>query len=138
MKKITRDKEKLFLESMFADLNDISEGSDEEVRAELIELGVDMEKAQKSFQATLETGRKFQKRRILEIAQKSRTAKQSRAAEFLEMIRRQGLAVQELIARISQLQPAMAHREFSEWSKEDLESQLADLLSLQGETREGE
>lgn len=138
MSKITRDKEKLFLESMFADLNDISEGTDEEVRVELVGMGVDMEKAQKSFQATLEAGRKLQKRRILEIAQRNRMAKQCRAAEFLEMVRRQGLAVQELVARISQLQPAMAHREFAEWSKEDLESQLADLLSLQGDTREGE
>jgi hypothetical protein len=38
-------KEKTFLECMFADLDDITGGSEEEVKAELIELGIDADKA---------------------------------------------------------------------------------------------
>jgi hypothetical protein len=96
MSKITRDKEKTFLERMFADLNDISDGSDEEVRTQLAELGVDIDEAKKSFQATLEAGRKLQKRQKLAVARGARVAKQSRTGEFLEMIRRKALSVQEL------------------------------------------
>lgn len=36
---------KTFLECMFNDLDDISEGSDEEVKNELNELGIDVEKS---------------------------------------------------------------------------------------------
>jgi hypothetical protein len=96
MSKITRDKEKTFLERMFADLNDISDGSDEEVRTKLAELGVDIDEAKKSFQVTLEAGRKLQKRQKLAVARGARVAKQSRTGEFLEMIRRKALSVQEL------------------------------------------
>lgn len=55
------DKAKLFLECMFADLDDLSEGSDEEVRADLLEMGVDIEKAKKSLQEILEAKQKIQK-----------------------------------------------------------------------------
>jgi hypothetical protein len=80
MIKVTRKDKKSFLECMFADLDDIHEGSDEEVRAELVEMGVDIEKAKMSFQATLEAARKLQKRQKLVMARSAREAKTSRAA----------------------------------------------------------
>jgi hypothetical protein len=42
-----------FLEYMFNNLNDIHEGTDEEVEKELVEMGVDIEKAKESFNKTL-------------------------------------------------------------------------------------
>jgi hypothetical protein len=51
MSKIT-PKDKTFLECMFNDLDDIYEGSDEQVKKELVDMGIDIDKAQKGFQAT--------------------------------------------------------------------------------------
>ena len=43
------------IEIMFNDLNDLSEGTDEEVRKELEEMGIDLDKARKSLKETMET-----------------------------------------------------------------------------------
>lgn len=45
---------KSFVETMFDDLDDLSEGTDEEVIAELEKAGIDIEKAKKSFLKTIE------------------------------------------------------------------------------------
>jgi len=47
-----------FLECMMNNLNDISEGTDEEVRAELVEMGIDPDEADRSFLALLARLRK--------------------------------------------------------------------------------
>jgi len=41
--------DKTFLECMLNDLDNIHEGDDEHIRNELIEMGIDIEKAKKSF-----------------------------------------------------------------------------------------
>lgn len=46
-------KKKSFLECMFADLDDISEGTDEEVKAELEDIGIDVEKAKARLERLL-------------------------------------------------------------------------------------
>lgn len=138
MSKIT-PKDKNFVECMFNDLDDIHGGSDEQVKKELIDMGIDINQAQKGFQATLARCQNMRKRQRLEVAREQRLADAGRVSNFLDMVRRKALTVSELISRISELQPAMAHREFNTWSKEDLESQLADLLALQqGGTEEDE
>jgi hypothetical protein len=48
------DKVKSFLECMFNNLDDIYEDSDEKVEQELLEMGIDIEKAKKSFLETVE------------------------------------------------------------------------------------
>ena len=45
--------EKTFLECMFNDLNDIHEGTDEEVLQELEQAGIDVCKARESFEKIL-------------------------------------------------------------------------------------
>ena len=60
MKKDDKTK-RTFLECMFADLNDISDGTDEEVLAELQAAGIDVKKAQKSFKKTLKKCRRKRK-----------------------------------------------------------------------------
>jgi len=42
-----------FIGCMFADLNNITEGSDEQVKQELVDMGINLEKAQESFMATI-------------------------------------------------------------------------------------
>jgi hypothetical protein len=51
---------KSFIETMFDDLDDLSDGTDEEVLAELEKAGIDVEKARESF---LETIRRCREKR---------------------------------------------------------------------------
>lgn len=44
---------KTFLECMFNDLDNLSEGTDEEVEQELMEMGIDIEKDKDSFYRTI-------------------------------------------------------------------------------------
>jgi hypothetical protein len=46
-------KKKSFLECMFNDLDDLSEGTDEEVRQELEEFGIDVDEAERRFKKLL-------------------------------------------------------------------------------------
>lgn len=52
---------KTFLECMFNDLNDISDGTNEDVLAELQECGIDVEKAKQSFLETIKKGKQIYK-----------------------------------------------------------------------------
>jgi hypothetical protein len=131
MSKVTHNGKKSFLECMFNDLEDIHEGTDKDVEKELLSAGVDIKKAHKSFQQTLIECKNRKRRQRLADARQERIASKDRVADFLEMIRRKALPIEDLIARVRELQPILAHRDFGGWSREDLESQLADLLAIQ-------
>lgn len=53
-----RQAKKTFLECMFNDLNDITDGSDEQVEQELEEMGIDVDKAHESFERTIEQAKR--------------------------------------------------------------------------------
>lgn len=119
-----------FLEAMFEDFSDIySDGTDTEVERQLNSLGVDLKQIKQRFSNTIEQCRLQQKRRLLDVAKRERQNRVSIVSKKLAEIKSLNLSVPELIKKIAVWQPAMAHRDFQQWSKEDLESQLADLMA---------
>lgn len=118
------------LSLLFDELDALPE-TDEERRAELVALGIDIDAASTRFGQAIRRHEREAARRDLEVADRERREHglKDRANEVVRQMR---LSTEELIGRLREGGPAFAHRELDSWSHTDLESAYADKLALEG------
>lgn len=109
-------------------LDDDSALSSEEAASEARAKGIDLDDATQRLDTTLRRVINARRRKVLDEARRSRLS--DRFSSSLAAIQAMRLPLSELNNRITQLSGLVAHRELSDVSREDLESQLADLMDL--------
>jgi hypothetical protein len=111
------------------DLMDDDAGlTDEQVAEDLRAAGVDLVAATKRLDTILARVTNARKRTALDRARTQRT--RHAGSDRREAIRAQHLPMEELRGRIARLAGRVAHRDLEDLTREDLESQLADLLDI--------
>lgn len=125
----TKHSDKKALLALFDDIDDDSNLSDEEVAAELAGAGIDVKKASLRLEKVLVRLGNARRREQLD---RARAERLSRAhGDRLSEVRAMQLPLPVLKARVAEHAAHFAHRELDAMTREDLESQLADLLDLE-------
>jgi len=127
MKTTSSDKKALL--ALFADIDDDCNLSDEDVAAELAGAGIDVKKARLRLEKALVRIGNAQRREQLDRAQAERLSRAM--GDRLSDIRAMQLPLPVLKTRVAAHAAHFAHRELDVMTREDLESQLADLLDLE-------
>ncbi len=121
------------LENLLDAVTDPSKLTDEEVRDELKRFGLNLSATQSKFEADLDA--MLADRAVRQRLGRRRAPTQAVLARMMESVRGLRLGLDELASRITQLQPLVAHRELRTVTREDLESQYAELLAIQATER---
>ena len=105
----------------------------DEIRAELRREGVDVDGAQRRFDARLDQLLAARALRQRTSGKAAPTA--DLVARKLQSVRQLGLTIDELFARIAGFQSAAAYRERRDILREDLETHYAELLAIEATER---
>jgi hypothetical protein len=129
---MTADNEKR-LADLIAAITDPAGLSDQEVREELMANGVNPAATQLRFEVQLDA--LLAARAIRRKATGRQAPEASLVVRMQQTVEGLRLSMAELASRVAVLQPQTAYRDLRDVSREDLESQYADLLAIQATER---
>lgn len=122
-------KNRTALENLVHDIFDAEDVESAVLEESLRAQGVDYERERNRYEATVSSVVNQLRRRRLDDARTQRLSQQDRRSRMVDRVRARNFPVPELLRRMQRAPgAAVGHRDFTEITRDDLESQLADLI----------